>query len=97
MLCPCCVCIKYCIVYIFINQHNEKSKGEYQSSYISWEDRKQNSTTNVHIPFGTAYLAIFEAINKTFVKKGILEKALPKSVDEYRKILRRHFAVHVVL
>ena len=31
--------------------------------------------------FGTAYLAVLEAINENLIKKGILEKALPKSVD----------------
>ncbi|OOP55784.1 MAG: hypothetical protein AYP45_12865 [Candidatus Brocadia carolinensis] len=44
--------------------------------------------------FGTAYLAVLEAINENLIKKGILEKELPKSVDEYRKILRKYLAVH---
>lgn len=44
--------------------------------------------------FGTAYLAILEAINEVLIKKGFTEKELPKSVDEYRKILKKYFAVH---
>ncbi|OOP56235.1 MAG: hypothetical protein AYP45_10230 [Candidatus Brocadia carolinensis] len=41
-----------------------------------------------------AYLAVLEAINKNLIKKGILEKELSKSADEYRKVLRKCFAVH---
>ena len=44
--------------------------------------------------FGTAYLAILEAINEFLVKKGFTEKELPKSIDGYRNILKKHFAVH---
>ena len=44
--------------------------------------------------FGTAYLAILEAINERLIKKGYTKKDLPKSVDEYRKILKKYFAVN---
>lgn len=44
--------------------------------------------------FGAAYLAILEAINEALQKKGFQKKELPKSVDEYRKVLQRYFAVH---
>ncbi len=44
--------------------------------------------------FGTAYLAVLDAINENLLKKGILEKELPKSVDEYRRVLRKYFAIH---
>ena len=44
--------------------------------------------------FGTAYLSILEAINETLLKKGFIKKELPKSVDEYRKVLRKYFAIH---
>ena len=43
---------------------------------------------------GTAYLAILEAINEALLKKGLIKKELPKSVDEYRKVLQKYFAVH---
>lgn len=44
--------------------------------------------------FGTAYLAILEAINERLIKKGYSKKELPKSVDEYRKTLKKYFAVN---
>src|SRR5512137_174047 len=44
--------------------------------------------------FSTAYLAVLEAINEALAKKGYTKKEYPKSVDEYRKVLRKHFAVH---
>jgi len=44
--------------------------------------------------FGTAYLAVLEAINEYLIKKGFTKKELPKSVDEYRKILQKYLAVH---
>jgi hypothetical protein len=44
---------------------------------------------------GTAYLAILEAINEGLVeKRGYTKKDLPKSVDEYRKVLKKYYAVH---
>ena len=45
--------------------------------------------------FGTAYLAVLEAINEfLLVKKGLTKKELPKSVDAYRKVLQEYLAVH---
>lgn len=44
--------------------------------------------------FGTAYLAILEAINENLIKKGITKKELPKSVDAYRAVLQKYIAVH---
>ena len=45
--------------------------------------------------FGTAYLAVLEAINEfLMVKKGLTKKKLPKSVDVYRKVLQEYLAVH---
>ncbi|HEY4481526.1 MAG TPA: DUF5618 family protein [Candidatus Brocadiaceae bacterium] len=45
--------------------------------------------------FGTAYLAVLEAINEfLMVKKGLTKKELPKSVDAYRKVLQEYLAVH---
>ena len=44
--------------------------------------------------FGTAYLAVLEAINEALLKKGMTKKELPKSVDAYRLALRKHFSAH---
>lgn len=44
--------------------------------------------------FGTAYLAVLEAINRLLLKKGLTKKGLPKSVDAYRKALQKYVAVH---
>lgn len=44
--------------------------------------------------FGTAYLAILEAINEALLKRGFNEKELPDSIDEYRKALRRYLSIH---
>jgi hypothetical protein len=44
--------------------------------------------------FGTAYLAMLEAINESLLKKGFTKKDLPKSVDEYRKVLQKHLIIH---
>jgi hypothetical protein len=44
--------------------------------------------------FGTAYLAILEAINEALIKKGLTKKELPKSVDAYRTALQKHVSVH---
>jgi hypothetical protein len=43
--------------------------------------------------FGTAYLAILEAINEALQEKGLTKKDLPKSVDAYRSALKKFFAV----
>jgi hypothetical protein len=44
--------------------------------------------------FGTAYLAILEAINEYLVHhKGFKKKELPKSVEAYREALRKHLSV----
>ena len=37
--------------------------------------------------FGTAYLSVLEAINAVLIKKGLIKKQLPKSVDGYRAAL----------
>ena len=44
--------------------------------------------------FGTAYLAILEAINEALIRKGLTAKGLPKSVEEYRKALSKHVSAH---
>ncbi|MEO5361858.1 MAG: DUF5618 family protein [Nitrospirota bacterium] len=44
--------------------------------------------------FGTAYLAILEAINEALIKKGITRKELPKSVDGYIAALKKYLSVN---
>ena len=44
--------------------------------------------------FAIAYLAVLEAINEALINRGITKRELPKSVDAYRKALRKHLAVH---
>ena len=44
--------------------------------------------------FGTAYLAVLEAINEALLERGFTKKELPKSVEEYRVVLRKYLAVH---
>lgn len=44
--------------------------------------------------FGTAYLAVLEAVNDYLMKKGVVKKELPKSIDSYRNALQKHIAVH---
>lgn len=58
------------------------------------EDNEYTDVKPVREAFGTAYLAVLEAINEALLKKGLTKKELPKSVDEYRKVLRKYFAVH---
>lgn len=43
---------------------------------------------------GTAYLAVLKAIDEYLLNKGLSKKELPKSVDGYRKALRKYMSVH---
>jgi hypothetical protein len=58
------------------------------------EGRFYGDKKPVREAFGTAYLAVLEAINEILLKKGLTEKELPKSVEEYRKALQKHISVH---
>lgn len=44
--------------------------------------------------FGTAYLAILEAINEALINRGYTKKELPKKVEEYEKVLKKQFGIH---
>jgi hypothetical protein len=57
------------------------------------EDNTYTDIKPVREAFGTAYLAVLEAINEYLLKKGLGKKELPKSVDAYRDVLRKHMAV----
>lgn len=58
------------------------------------EDKTYTDIKLVREAFGTAYLAVLEAINECLLKKGLTKKELPKSVDGYREALRKHLAIH---
>lgn len=61
---------------------------------IPVEDNIYADIKPVREAFGTAYLAVLEAINEYLrTKKGFTKKELPKSVDAYRDVLRKHIAV----
>lgn len=61
---------------------------------VSIEDNTYIDVKPVREAFGTVYLAVLEAINEFLIKKGFTKKDLPKSVDEYRKVLQKYVAVH---
>ncbi|MBI4685358.1 MAG: DUF5618 family protein [Nitrospirae bacterium] len=43
---------------------------------------------------GVAYLGVLKAIEEILLKKGLTKKELPKKVEEYRKALQKHVAIH---
>lgn len=53
-----------------------------------------NDVKLVREAFGTAYLAVLEAVNQSLLKKGLTKKELPKSVDAYRSALQKYLAIH---
>ncbi|MBU0701737.1 DUF5618 family protein [bacterium] len=59
------------------------------------EDNIYTDVKPVREAFGTAYLAILEAINEYLMtKKGLTKKELPKSVEGYRTALQKHLVIH---
>jgi len=60
---------------------------------IPIEDNTYTDIKHVREAFGIAYLAVLEAINEYLLKRGVTKKELPKSVDEYRKVLQKYLAV----
>lgn len=72
----------------YLNNANETLKT------VPVEDNTYTDVKPVREAFGTAYLAVLEAINEYLLKKGLTRKELPKSVDAYRDLLRKHLAVH---
>ena len=60
----------------------------------SVEDKVYTDVKPVREAFGTAYLAVLEAINDALLKRGIAKKELPKSIDAYRKALQKYLAIH---
>jgi uncharacterized protein (UPF0332 family) len=43
---------------------------------------------------GTAYLAVLKAIDDYLLDRGVGRKSLPRSVDSYREMLKKHLSVH---
>lgn len=58
------------------------------------EDNIYTDVKPVREAFGTAYLAILEAVNEYLLNKGLTKKELPKSVDAYRNALKKYLSVH---
>ncbi len=58
------------------------------------EDDTYTDIKPVREAFGTAYLAILDAINERLLKIGFSKKELPKSVDAYRIIFHKHLSTH---
>ena len=57
------------------------------------EDSTYADVKPVREAMGTAYLAVLEAIKEVLIKQGFTKKELPKSVEGYRKVLRKYVAV----
>ena len=58
------------------------------------EDNTYTDVKPVREAFGTAYLAVLEAINEALLRKGLTKKELPTSVDAYRKALQKYVSIH---
>lgn len=61
---------------------------------VAIEDNTYTDVKPVREAFGTAYLAVLEAINEHLLKKGLTKKELPKSVEGYREALKKYISVH---
>ncbi|HLC17365.1 MAG TPA: DUF5618 family protein [Thermodesulfovibrionia bacterium] len=58
------------------------------------EDNIYLDKKTVREAFGTAYLAILEALNTALLKKGLHTKELPKSVEGYVAAIKKHLAIN---
>jgi hypothetical protein len=61
---------------------------------IPVDDNIYTDKKPVREAFGTAYLAVLEAINEALLKKGLTRKELPKSVDGYIAALKKRLSVN---
>ncbi|QWR78485.1 hypothetical protein E2O03_013790 [Candidatus Magnetomonas plexicatena] len=73
-------------------RYMENAKGLLKTAVI--EDNIYLDKKPVREAFGTAYLAILEAINEALIKKGLTRKELPKSVDGYMAAIKKHLSVN---
>ncbi len=58
------------------------------------EDDTYTDVKPVQEACGTAYLAALKAIDEFLMQRGVSKKELPQSVEEYRKAIKKHLAVH---
>lgn len=56
------------------------------------EDNRYADIKYVQEACGTAYLAILKAVDEYLINRGV--KKLPRSVDGYREMMRKHLSVH---
>ncbi|MBF0456513.1 MAG: DUF5618 family protein [Nitrospirae bacterium] len=70
----------------------ENAKGLLKAAAI--EDNIYLDKKPVREAFGTAYLAILEALNEALIKKGLTRKELPKSVDGYMAAIKKHLSIN---
>jgi hypothetical protein len=61
---------------------------------IPVEDNTYADVKPVQEACGTAYLAVLKAIDQYLIKKGVEEKELPQSVDDYREMMRKYLTIH---
>jgi hypothetical protein len=61
---------------------------------VPTEDGTYTDIKYVQEACGTAYLAILKAVDEYLVKRGVDEKGLPQSVDEYREMIRKYAMTH---
>jgi len=60
----------------------------------SIEDNRYANIKYVQEACSTAYLAILKAVDDYLLKRGVDEKQLPQSVNEYRKMMQKYLIVH---
>ncbi|MBI5742003.1 MAG: DUF5618 family protein [Nitrospirae bacterium] len=58
------------------------------------EDSRYSDVKYVQQACGTAYLAILKAIDEYLLKRGVVQKNLPKSVEGYRAMLKKYLTSH---
>ncbi|MBF0556000.1 MAG: DUF5618 family protein [Nitrospirae bacterium] len=73
-------------------RYMENARGLLKAAAI--EDNIYLDKKPIREAFGTAYLAILEAINEALIKKGLTRKELPKSVDGYMAAIKKHLSVN---
>ncbi|KJR41697.1 hypothetical protein MCHI_002396 [Candidatus Magnetoovum chiemensis] len=61
---------------------------------IPIEDNDYTDIKPVREAFGTAYLAVLEAVNEALIKKGLHRKQLPKSIQGYMEAIKKYLSVN---
>ncbi|MBF0318393.1 MAG: DUF5618 family protein [Nitrospirae bacterium] len=73
-------------------RYMENSRGLLKAAAI--EDNIYLDKKPVREAFGTAYLAILEALDEALIKKGLTRKELPKSVAGYMAAIKKHLSIN---